>query len=146
MAANVFALGHRCEHRKYPPTRMAAFSEIPPRQVAGSFIYSLHDEARQIPSPNPTNAVGGSFIYSLHDQARQIRSPNPTNAVGGSFIYSLHDEARQDPFPESHQRSWWIVHIQPTRKGPAAPLVVLFSPRDARERGKGKRESGVRPL
>ena len=57
--------------------------------VGGSFIYSLHDEARQIPSPNPTNAVGGSFIPNLHDQARQIPSPHPTNAVGGSFIYSL---------------------------------------------------------
>src|SRR2546426_5907365 len=42
--------------------------------------------------------------------------PNSTNAVGG---WSL------DIFsPESHQRSWWIVHPQPTkRRGTPRPQI-----------------------
>ena len=47
--------------------------------IGGSFIYSLHDEARHFPSQNPTNPVGGSFIPNLHYKARHIPSPNPTN-------------------------------------------------------------------
>jgi len=39
---------------------------------------------------------------------------NPTNAVGGSFILSLQRDWHA-PASESHQRSWWIVHIQPCR-------------------------------
>ena len=88
---------------------------------------------------NPTNAVGGSFILSLQRAAaRARRLPNPTNAVGGSFIASLRrtprdflpripptqlvdrsnsacEGRRATSFPESHQRSWWIVHSQPTK-------------------------------
>ncbi len=100
---------------------------MPPEHiVGGSFIYSLHDEARQIPSPNPTNAVGGSFIYSLHDEARQILSPNPTNPVGGSFIYSLHDEARQilSPNPTNAVGGAFIYSLQ--AKLPAAPSLSYF--------------------
>src|SRR2546426_427441 len=41
------------------------------------------------------------------------RLPNPTNAVGGSFILSL-QKGWTHPGPKSHQRSWWIVHTQPT--------------------------------
>ena len=40
-------------------------SRIPPTAVGGSFIPNLHDEARQIPSPNPTNAVGPEFGHFL---------------------------------------------------------------------------------
>src|SRR6185503_16727116 len=46
---------------------------------------------------------------------------NPTNAVGGSFITSLQD-ARPNALPESHQRSWWIVHNQPTRRAAERPF------------------------
>jgi hypothetical protein len=44
------------------------------------------------------------------DDTRVFRC-NPTNAVGGSFILCLHGDTWGGP--ESHQRSWWIVHIRP---------------------------------
>jgi hypothetical protein len=86
--------------------------------------------------PNPTNAVGGSFIYLAYRRTLGDGPENPTNAVGGSFILSLQTDtgrgSRIPPTelvdrsysayrrtlgagPESHQRSWWIVHTQPTR-------------------------------
>src|SRR6185436_8670722 len=42
---------------------------------------------------------------------------NPTNAVGGLFIFSLPGQAAAPARFESHQRSWWIVHTQPTQAG-----------------------------
>jgi hypothetical protein len=64
-----------------------------------------------------TNAVGGSFIHGL--QTGRPRSiPNPTNAVGGSFIHGLQTKLPVLD-PESHQRSWWIVHTR--------PAIVLLS-------------------
>src|SRR2546427_7552803 len=63
--------------------------------------------------PNPTNKVGGSFILSLQKNCPML-VPNPTNEVGGLFILSLQRDWARTP-PESHQRSWWIVHTQPTK-------------------------------
>ena len=60
-----------------------------------------------------------------HIRRRYAGSESP-NAVGGSFILSL----RKIPAPirpESHQRSWWIVHTQP-----AAPIVFQALPSYAR--------------
>ena len=94
---------------------------IPSTQlVVGS--YSAH-MGNWTEIPNPTNAVGGSFILSLQDGARARPVPNPTNAVGGSFILGLH---RREPHAgsKSHQRSWWIVHTQPTQTGTARRLRI----------------------
>src|SRR6185503_19316658 len=65
--------------------------------------------------PNPTNAVGGLFILSLADTqpAASYRIP-PTQLVDCS--YSAYKTRNQPPLTESHQRSWWIVHTQPTRR------------------------------
>jgi hypothetical protein len=41
--------------------------------------------------------------------------------VGGSFIIGLR-KTDERPGPESHQRSWWIVHTQPTER--LAELLV----------------------
>ncbi len=49
---------------------------------------------------------------------------NPTNAVGGSFILSLHGALGGDP--KSHQRSWWIVHIQPRSDQPKSESERRF--------------------
>ena len=109
----------------------------PTNAVGGSFIFSLQRTPAHVRVPNPTNAVGGSFIFSLQRAAAHVPSripptqlvdrsysayrerrrtsvPNPTNAVGGSFIFSLQRTPAHVRVPESHQRSWWIVHIQPT--------------------------------
>jgi hypothetical protein len=40
-------------------------------------------------------------------------SVNPTNAVGGPFILNLYRPNLRAS--QSHQRSWWFVHTQPTR-------------------------------
>src|SRR5207249_4946666 len=85
-------------------------SPNPTNAVGGLFILSRQKE-RPNTSPNPTNAVGGLFILSLQKQVAE-RLPNPTNAVGGLFILSLQKQPAEH-LPESHQRSWWIVHIQP---------------------------------
>src|SRR6185503_19561338 len=113
----------------------AATLSNPTNAVGGSFILSLHPEGRDPleshqrswwivhtqptsrgPRPSripPTQLVDRS--YSAYIQ-RAATLANPTNGVGGSFILSLHPEGR-DP-RESHQRSWWIVHTQPTSRGP----------------------------
>src|SRR2546425_11524811 len=80
--------------------------------VRSLLIISHIDYDEQRDPRNPTNAVGGSFILSLQRRAPGP-VPNPTNAVGGSFILSLQRRAL-GPRPESHQRSWWTVHTQPT--------------------------------
>ena len=47
--------------------------------------------------------------------------PNPTNAVGGSLILGLLKDWRMR-FPNPTQRSWWIVHTQPTCATRARPV------------------------
>src|SRR5256885_2152073 len=64
---------------------------------------------RPAPRIPPTQLVDRS--YTAYTETPCL--PNPTNAVGGSFIHSLHRDALP---PESHQRSWWIVHTQPTQR------------------------------
>ena len=45
----------------------------------------------------------------------------PTKLVDRS--YSAYTDWSSVPrFPESHQRSWWIVHTQPIRTGAASPV------------------------
>src|SRR6185369_18075871 len=66
----------------------------------------------QIP---PTQLVDPSYSAYKERQAR-APLPNPTNAVGGSFILSLQGETGARSAPKSHQRSWWILHTQPTRR------------------------------
>src|SRR6185436_16734626 len=58
--------------------------------------------------------VGGLLILSLPDAqpAASSRIP-PTQLVDWS--YSAYQTRSQPPLPESHQRSWWIVHTQPGR-------------------------------
>src|SRR2546426_734084 len=64
----------------------------------------------QIP---PTQLVDCS--YSTYRNSWQARlPPNPTNAVGGLFILNLQKQLAGSASPKSHQRSWWIVHTQPT--------------------------------
>src|SRR2546427_7552804 len=72
--------------------------------------------------PNPTNKVGGSFILSLQKNCPML-VPNPTNEVGGLFILSLQRDWARTP-PKSHQRSWWIVHTQPTKGLGAHPSRI----------------------
>jgi hypothetical protein len=67
----------------------------------------------------PTHLVDRSF--PAYNQSASEPVPNPTNAVGGSFIPSLHIGCHARP--ESHQRSWWIVHTQPA----AAALRKAFN-------------------
>ena len=104
--------------------------------VGGSFILSLHRECRSVfPESHqrgwwivhtpyiampercsgipPTQLVDRSYSAYIANAGAFFR--NPTNAVGGSFILSLHRECRS-VVPEYHQRSWWIVHTQPTRR------------------------------
>jgi hypothetical protein len=50
--------------------------------------------------------------YSAYKRNCGSLIPNPTNAVGGFFILGLQEELRI-AHPKSHQRSWWILHIQP---------------------------------
>src|SRR5258706_499984 len=59
-------------------------------------------------------ALSGPELFSC-SSLTMLRPPaNPTNAVGELFILSLQGSLPR-PRPESHQRSWWIVHTQPTR-------------------------------
>src|SRR6266436_8283963 len=111
----------------------------PTNAVGGSFILSLHTASAALAPEShqrswwivhtqptycisrarsripPTQLVDCSYsAYILH-QPRSL--PNPTNAVGGLFILSLHT-ASAARAPESHQRSWWIVHTPPTLAQP----------------------------
>src|SRR4029077_14696193 len=61
--------------------------------------------------------------YSAYKPTGVRPVPNPTNAVGGSFILSLQADWRT-PRPESHHRSWWIVHTQPTSRLAYAPSRI----------------------
>src|SRR2546426_9821117 len=61
----------------------------------------------------PTNAVGGWFILSLHRGRRPaFRAIPPTQLVGGS--YSAYTGEGDRLSGQAHQRSWWMVHTQPT--------------------------------
>jgi hypothetical protein len=60
----------------------------------------------------PTQLVDRSC--SAYKRNRRPFVLNPTNAVGGSFILSLQERPAAIR-PESHQRSWWIVHTRPER-------------------------------
>jgi hypothetical protein len=81
----------------------------------------------------PTQLVVRSYSAYKRDCHALIR--NPTNAVGGSFILDL--QQRQPlPHPESHQRSWWIVHTQPTKQQPhASPNPPTASPEFGKQAG-----------
>src|SRR5215813_12544089 len=83
-------------------------------------------QARCGPAIPPTQLVNGS--YSAYGSASALRSCNPTNAVGEWFILSLRKRKRAAVL-QSHQRSWWMVHTQPTeaqaRCGPAIPPTQL---------------------
>jgi len=110
-----------------PTKQLAApIPRIPPTQLVDC-SYSAYKTARGAHSPNPTNAVGGLFILSLQNSScsRDV-FPNPTNAVGGLFTLGLQNSSRR-PFPESHQRSWWIVHTQPNPVPEEKPLAELSS-------------------
>src|SRR2546426_945869 len=77
------------------------------------FILSQRGREGDVLNP-PKQLVDRS--YSAYKNWRPHVSPNSTNAVGGSFILSLQKLATAR-LPESHQRSWWIVHTQPTKTG-----------------------------
>src|SRR6185503_609514 len=62
----------------------------------------------------PTQLVDCSYL--AYNEGTRPAFPNPTNAVGGSFILGL-QRRNSTCRPESHQRSWWIVHTRPTTKG-----------------------------
>src|SRR2546425_13321241 len=55
----------------------------------------------------------GLLVLCQRNRNEQREFSNPTNAVGGSFILSLQRRLMRAR-PESHQRSWWIVHTLPT--------------------------------
>src|SRR4030095_8570971 len=93
--------------------RARSLGQIPPTQLVDR-SYSTYKAAPSAPRcPNPTNAVGGSLILSLQGE-RPARLPQipPTQLVDGS--YSAYIAATTELLPESHQRSWWMVHPQPT--------------------------------
>src|SRR3989442_1325870 len=52
-----------------------------------------------------------------------VTFPIPPTAVGGSFILSLQRRLMRVRH-ESHQRSWWIVHTQPTETADARPSRI----------------------
>jgi hypothetical protein len=54
--------------------------------------------------------------------------------------YSAYTKETAATCPESHKRSWWIVHIQPTEI--AARPQLLSSLQSARSRGNDKRDRG----
>jgi hypothetical protein len=92
-----------------------------PTGVGEAFISSLHRRCQRSSGIPPTQLVDCS--YSAYINAAERPVPNPTNAVGGSFILSLQNDCRT-PRPESYQRSWWIVHTQPTERLPNAPSRI----------------------
>src|SRR6185436_10926194 len=79
---------------------------------------NLHPAGFRIP---PTQLVDRS--YSTYRQPAPGRVCNPTNAVGGSFIPNLQATCTRLGL-ESHQRSWWIVHTQPTGNLHPAGFVI----------------------
>src|SRR5207247_989843 len=89
------------------------------------FILSQRGREGDVLNP-PKQLVDRS--YPAYKNWRSHVSPNPTNAVGGLFILSLQKLATAR-LPESHQRSWWIVHTQPTKTGdrtsPRIPPTAL---------------------
>jgi putative transposase len=121
---SAYTEGRRHSAPRIPPTQLVDCSDTAYKRGCGSAL------------PKSTNAVGGLFRLSLQKRLRQ-RSSNPTNAVGGLFRHSLQKRLRQrspripptqlvdcsdtaykrdcgSALPKSHQRSWWIVHTQPT--------------------------------
>src|SRR5678815_5932100 len=123
--------------RSYTTYRGARRSLLPnpTNAVGGSFIHNLqrrttlaapesHQRSWWIVHTQPTEAHDARCSripptqlvdrsYTTYRGARRSLLPNPTNAVGGSFIHNLQRRTTLAA-PESHQRSWWIVHTQPT--------------------------------
>src|SRR5258707_319093 len=54
--------------------------------------------------------------------ARQICALRGLHAQTARRLAFAPTRAGEPLFPESHQRSWWIVHTQPTRTGAASPV------------------------
>ena len=94
-----------------PPTGSGWIVQVQPTMKAVDCFFESHPRE-----------VGGLFILSLHKRPAGSAFPNPTNEVGGSFILSL--PKRPPGFPKSHQRSWWIVHTQPTGRLAHAPSQI----------------------
>jgi hypothetical protein len=53
------------------------------------------------------------MVDTLPTKSHPNATWNPTNEVGGWFILSLLRATKRDS--ESHQRSWWMIHTQPTK-------------------------------
>ncbi len=78
-----------------------------PNGKLGDRSYTAYTTRRAISLPRiPPTQVGGSFIYSLHDEARHIPSPNPTNPSWGIVHIQPTRRGAPYPFPESHQPKW----------------------------------------
>src|SRR2546425_1044488 len=69
----------------------------------------------------PTALVDGS--YSAYKTTGITAVPNPTNTVGGWFILGLQNDWHHGR-PESHQRSWWMVHTRPTKQLASRPSRI----------------------
>ena len=86
------ALGVRASaYSVYQRIRSTGRARIPPTQLVDVLT-------------QPTNAVTRRLGFDFF--------PNPTNAAGGCSYSAYkrgHKKARLRFFPESHQRSWWIV-------------------------------------
>ena len=88
--------------------------EIPPTAVGGLFIRSLQGK-QGWPFPQSHQPQLVDCSYPAYKESRADHFPIPPTAVGGLFICSLR---RKEPrYFNRTNRSWWIVHMQPTRKG-----------------------------
>src|SRR5947207_8824399 len=85
---------------------------------ASERLYSFwNDQSRMM-------RVGRQFFAHTHLQKDwRMRVANPTNAVSGSFIPHRPTKGLADGRCESHQRSWWFVHTQPTMQQPAQQFL-----------------------
>ncbi len=110
----------------------------PTNAVGGLLILDLQNAAQDSPARfsqiPPTLLVDCSYsTYKTRPQDSRPLLSNPTNAVGGSFILDLQNAAaRQPPASlKSHQRSWWIVHTRPTKRGHKSAGPLLSNPTNA---------------
>src|SRR5215470_5144995 len=87
--------------------------KIPPTQLVDR-SYLAYRGRHELRPANPTNALVDRS-YLAYRGRHELRPANPTNAVGGLFIPSLQRTTRASS-GKSHQRSWWIVHTQPTER------------------------------
>ncbi len=91
-----------CSYSAYTATR----TRLPEsHQRSWWIVHTSPTRPRERAFLNPTNAVGGSFILSLHSHENAAFRIPPTQLVDRSY----------SAYTESHQRSWWIVHTQPTQ-------------------------------